>query len=493
MKNPDLSIVILCAGNGTRMHSNKPKVLHTLAGKTLIERVVETAASLEPQKIILVHNPEHRPQLEPLLTQHNITWVAQTERRGTGHAVLQALPHLITKQSLVLYGDVPLLPQTLLETLQVKSKEHFGMITAHTKTPFGFGRIIRNNHQDIIRIVEEKDADEATKLIEEINTGIMLFPTSFLEESLPKLEPKNAQGEYYLTDCVALWQEKATPVKSVSAPCFWHIQGVNTQAELVHLERTWMLHRAEQLLLKGVRIADPTRFDYYGHLEHQKDLSIAPNVSLEGHCTIGENTSIGSECVLKNVHIGNNVTLSDHCRLENVTVEDGTYIHSHSVIIQSHIGPNAHVGPFAYIRPGTTLGPSTKIGSFVETKNTQVAENAKVPHLAYVGDTKIEAEVNIGAGFVHANYHGPGQPKAYSTIKEQTQVGANCTIVGPCEVGARSTIGAGTTIRNDIEENSLFVTLGKPVEKKSWKAEKKHISPIQTSQEKEKSPQSTFS
>lgn len=468
MNNSDLSIVILCAGNGTRMRSKKPKVLHTLAGKTLIERVVETASLLEPKKIILVHNPEHQTQLEDLLQSYPITWVAQTERRGTGHAVLQALPYIETNQSLVLYGDVPLLPQKLLTTLQEHTATQFGMITAQTPTPHGFGRIIRDEKHNIIRIVEEKDADASTKLIEEINTGIMLFPTQFLQESLPKLEPKNAQGEYYLTDCVALWQEKSIPVKSVSATCFWHIQGVNTQAELVHLERTWMRYQAEKLLEQGVRITDPERFDIHGNLICENDISISPNVYIKDHCEIGENSSIGNNCSLNRVKIGKNVVIGNFCELENVHIEDNAKIDSFSKLENTLVGQHAKVGPYAYVRPGTKIGNHAKLGAFVEAKNSELEYGSKVAHLSYVGDCKIGENSNIGAGFVHANYHGPHREKSTSSIGKNAFIGANCTIVSPITIGEDSTVGAGTTVRKNVADNAMHVTLGKEVTKENW-------------------------
>ena len=488
----DLTVVILAAGNGTRMHSQVPKVLHQLAGQTFLGRVITTANNLQPEKIIVVCNPEHQETLATLPEAKNITWAPQKERRGTGHAAQMALPFVDTKNCLVLYGDVPLIPESLLKKLLNHANESFGMITASTPKPHGFGRIIRNEAHDIMRIIEQADASPEEQKIEEINTGIMVFPTDFLRHALPELKPQNAQGEYYLTDCVALWKNtQSTPVHSVTAEEFWHIQGVNTKKQLIDLERIWMQYQADRLLEEGVLIRDPVRFDCSGSLTCGQDVVIEPNVSIQGPCTlgnncvieagvklsgncvIGDNTIIHANSIITNSTTGSQCSIGAHCILVDTKLDNQVTINNHSQLESSFVDSHARVGPYAYARPGTTIGESAKFGSFVEAKNTQIKPGASVAHFAYVGDCQIGEKTNIGAFIVHCNYHGPGKPKAYSSIGDHAFIGAGTQIVGPAELGNGCIIGAGSTVRGNVDDNELYVDKKSPIRKEDWSDSKK--------------------
>lgn len=488
----DLSIVILAAGNGTRMHSQTPKVLHQLAGQTFLGRVITTASKLEPQKIVVVCNPEHQETLASLPEAKNIIWAPQHERKGTGHAVQMALPFVDTKNCLVLYGDVPLIPESLLNHLLDHANNSFAMITASTPNPQGFGRIIRNESGAITSIVEQADASPEEQKIEEINTGIMVFPTDFLRHSLPSLRAQNAQGELYLTDCVALWQNsQEAPVRSVTAEAFWHIQGVNTKRQLVDLERTWMQHQANTYLDEGVLIRDPARFDCSGNLSCGQDVVIEPNVTIHGHCVfgnncvvkagvqllgtcvIGDNTVIHANSILTDSTIGAHCSIGAHSTLVDTQLGSQVTIHNHSELQSSFVDSHARVGPYAYARPGTTIGESAKFGSFVEAKNTQIKPGASVAHFAYVGDCQIGEKTNIGAFTVHCNYHGAGKPKAYSSIGDHAFIGAGTQIVGPAELGNGCIIGAGSTVRGNVDDDELYVDKKSPIRKENWGDSKK--------------------
>ena len=449
----DVTVIILAAGDGTRMRSSTPKVLHKIGGQTLLQRVLHKAKQLAVKDILLVHNPKHHTSLAAAIDPSMVTWIRQEQALGTGHAVLQALGKVRTKRCLILYGDVPLVPIQLLESLLDKATTGLGMITASTDQPDGFGRIIRNDKQQIQAIIEQKDACQKVAAIQEINTGMMCIPTTFLETFLPQLQAKNAQGEYYLTDCVAQWQQtQPEAIVSVQAETFWHVQGINSVHDLVQLERIWMRHRAHELIRSGVCIRDPNRFELYGDLHCGKDVVIEPNCQFYGTCVIGDNCNIASHSSLHNVHLEDNVCIKSHCVLEDTKIKSG-----------------ARVGPFAYTRPHTQVGTNAKLGSFVETKNTQIGDEASVAHFAYVGDTEIGRRANVGAMFVNANFHGHSQPKSTARIGEGAAIGAQVVLVGNISIGEFASIGAGSTIRGNTKAYSLTVTKGQTVVKEQWR------------------------
>lgn len=446
-----LSIIILAAGKGTRMKSATTKVMHKLAGRALLEHVIDTAASLTPDSMAVVSG-NGAEQLMPLLDARSIPSAMQHEQLGTGHAVMQAVSVFENSdQVLVLYGDVPLTQLSTLEALINSGDQNsLRVLTTELSDPTGYGRIVRNDAGQVICITEQKDADNKTLAIREVNSGIMVLPSKWLTESLDKLSNNNAQGEYYLTDMVALAVEDGLAINTVCCDDNAEVAGVNTRQQLAELERHFQALQANSLMANGVTLADPTRLDIRGNLQTGTDVIIDVNVIFEGNVTLADNVEIGANCIIKDSEIG-----------------DGTVILPNSMIDSSKVAANVNIGPFARLRPGTVLSDNAKIGNFVETKNANIGEGSKVNHLSYIGDTDMGKDVNIGAGTITCNYDGANKHR--TIIGDNAFIGSDSQLVAPVTVEPGATVGAGTTLRKDAPSESL--TLTKSVQKTvvSWK------------------------
>jgi len=451
----DLNIVILAAGKGTRMRSKMAKVLHKLAGKELLAHVVETARSLSPDKIIIVYGHDGET-VRNILDAPDLNWILQENQLGTGHAVKEALPAIENdSQVLVLYGDVPLISKaTLEELIRTKEGKELGLLTADLDDSSGYGRILRNSNNDIIGIVEEKDANEGEKRIKEINTGIMLLDSSALSKWIKELKNDNAQGEYYLTDCVRLAANDENNVAGVKCAQIHEITGVNNRIQLAELERVFQRNYANDLMLSGTTLSDPERIDIRGHLVAEPDCEIDINCVFEGQVKLG-----------KQVKIGPNVVIS------NSTLGDGSVVLANSVIENAQIGNEVTIGPFARIRPDTMLADKVKVGNFVEIKKANIGLGSKVNHLSYIGDTKMGSGVNIGAGTITCNYDGAF--KHQTIIGDNAFIGSDTQLVAPVKVGEGATIGAGSTITKDTPANKLSLSRSKQVTINGWERPKK--------------------
>lgn len=450
-----LSIVILAAGKGSRMKSAMPKIMHKLAGTTLLEHVIGTARSLSPKSLAVVCG-NGADQVLPLLAEKNVASVMQDQQLGTGHAVMQAESHFAdAEQVLVLYGDVPLTQQSTLDALvNCGGVNSLRILTTQLADPTGYGRIVRDDAGNVICITEQKDADQKTLAIKEVNSGIMVLPAKWLSESLSKLGNNNAQGEYYLTDMVALAVEDGLKINTVCCDDNAEVAGVNTRQQLAELERHYQKLLANELMVRGVTLADPARLDIRGTVKAGTDITIDVNVILEGDVIIEDNVEIGANCIIKDSVIGK-----------------GAIILANSMIDSSQVGENVNIGPFARLRPGTVLADNAKIGNFVETKNANIGQGSKVNHLSYIGDTDMGKNVNIGAGTITCNYDGANKHR--TTIGDNVFIGSDSQLVAPITVEAGATIGAGTTLRKNAPESAL--TLTKSVQKtvEGWQRPKK--------------------
>ncbi len=450
-----LEVVVLAAGQGTRMKSDLPKVLHQLAGKPLLSHVVETAVMMDAEAIHVVvgHGGE---QVEASLQQHPVNWITQEQQLGTGHAVAQALPAIDTKSMvLILYGDVPLTPITTLNRLLEKlDSNSIGLLTVQLRDPAGYGRILRDEQGLVQAIVEEKDATTEQRAFKEGNTGIIAVSCEKLKDWLPKLSSNNAQGEYYLTDIVAMAVSEGMRVEAEVVTIEQEVQGVNSRRQLAELERWHQLKQAEKLMDQGVTLADPARLDIRGEVTVAQDIFIDANVLLEGKVSIGNRVKIGPNVVIKNAQIGSGVT-----------------IHANTVIEDAQIEDNCDIGPFARLRPQTHLAQGAKIGNFVEIKKSYIGVGSKVNHLSYVGDAEIGKQVNVGAGTITCNYDGANKFK--TKIQDGVFVGSNTALVAPITVGENATIGAGSTLSKDVAADTLVVARGKPKVVEGWQRPKK--------------------
>lgn len=436
-----LHIIVLAAGIGKRMHSSLPKVLHPIGGTPMLTHVVKIANSLNPAKIHVVIGHE-RQQVRETLHHLSVNWVEQSEQLGTGHAVLQALPHIPNDATvLILYGDVPLIRQSTLTPLvqACVGQNNLGILTISLENPYGLGRILRQTTGAIQCIVEEKDATEAQKQIKEIYPGICCVSASHLKNWLPKLTQKNAQKEYYFTDIISFAAADRLPIVSLNVNDPLEIQGVNDRLQLQTVERGYQARIAHQLMAASVTLADANRIDVRGEIHCGQDVFIDVNTVFHGVVTLGDNSIISPNCVLKNVQIGKNCI-----------------IHANTVIEDSVIGDDCEIGPFARVRPGTRLSTQCKIGNFVETKNAVFGIHTKASHLSYLGDVTIGSKVNIGAGTITCNYDGAN--KHHTIIEDEVHIGSDTQLIAPVTIGKQATIGAGSTIRRNVPAGELTLT-----------------------------------
>lgn len=434
-----LSVVILAAGKGTRMYSDLPKVLHPVAGKPMVKHVIDTAKQLDAQQIHLIYG-HGADLLKARLSEEPVNWVFQAEQLGTGHAMQQAAPFFADDENIVmLYGDAPLITKATLERLiAAKPENGIALLTVELENPTGYGRIIRENGS-VVATVEQKDANEAQLKVKEVNTGVMVASGASFKKWLKNLNNNNAQGEYYITDVIAMANQEGFKVQAVQATEFMEVEGANNRLQLAALERFYQKREAEKLLLAGVTIIDPSRFDLRGTVTHGKDVQIDVNVILEGEIKLGNNVKIGAGCVLKNCEIGDNVEIKPY-----------------SVIEDSIVGAKSAIGPFSRLRPGAELAEETHIGNFVEIKKATIGKGSKVNHLTYVGDAEIGKECNIGAGVITCNYDGANKFK--TIIGDNVFVGSDSQLIAPVTIASGSTIGAGATVTKDIAENELVIS-----------------------------------
>lgn len=444
-----LHILILAAGQGKRMHSALPKVLHRIADKAMLQHVIDTARLLQPAKLVVVYG-HGGEQVRAVISEPDIVWVQQTTPLGTGDAVKCALPTISGGITLILYGDVPLISaQTLTLLLQAAKPNTIALLTDILNDPTGYGRIVRDQDGGFLSIVEHKDADETIQQIHEVNTGIAVFPTQELVGWLAQLDNNNAQQEYYLTDVFAMAVADGVRIESVQPVAHWEAQGVNNKRQLIQLERIYQQQYAYRLLDAGVTVLDPTRLDIRGELQCAEDVCIDVNVVCEGKVTLGRGVRIGANCLLKDVDI------AAGCEIAPFSHIDG-----------ASIGENSRVGPFARLRPGTVLAAGVHIGNFVEVKKSTVGMATKINHLTYIGDAHIGQKSNIGAGTVTCNYDGAN--KSTTTIGANVFVGSGCMLVSPLNIGDGATIGAGSTIRRDVPADKLTVEHGKQLTIEGW-------------------------
>jgi bifunctional UDP-N-acetylglucosamine pyrophosphorylase/glucosamine-1-phosphate N-acetyltransferase len=449
-----LEVVILAAGQGTRMKSRLPKVLHPVGGKPLLEHVIRTVQALEPTAIHVVvgHGSE---QVQDALAHYDINWVIQEQRLGTGHAVMQALPSIDRASVvLVLYGDVPLTQLSTLQQLVLQAQDGLALLTATLQNPQGYGRILRGDDGALVGVVEDKDATESQLHIREINTGLLAGPYQDFQDYLPLVDNKNQQGEFYLPDILSLAVAQGRTVASCMAISELEILGVNDRVQLNQVEREYQRRLAEQLMRQGVNIADAARLDIRGSLTCGEEVFIDVNAVFEGDVVLGNGVSIGANCVL--------------C---DVSVADGTVVHPMSHLQETIIGKNCSVGPYARLRPGTVLQEGARIGNFVETKKASIGPGSKVNHLSYIGDCEMGAEVNIGAGTITCNYDGANKHK--TEIGSGVFVGSNSTLVAPLRIEEQGFVAAGSTVTSAVGKDELAVSRSRQRNIQGWNRPRK--------------------
>lgn len=435
----ELHTVILAAGQGTRMRSRLPKVLHSLAGRPMLEHVIDTAQALGSVRTHVVYG--HRgEQVRDRLSRPQVNWVEQTEQLGTGHAVLQALPDIPDSALvLVLYGDVPLVRPETLRPLLIPASAGLAILTTTLDDPAGYGRIVRDAGGSVRHIVEQKDASAEELRIREINTGLLAAPVTRLRGWLERCSNNNAQGEYYLTDVVAMAVSDGLSVTAVTAADPLEVSGINNRAQLAGLERAWQRRQAESLMAAGVTLMDPARLDIRGELDCATDVLIDVNCVFEGRVELGEGVSIGPNCVIRDCRIG-----------------AGSTVEANSVLEQAVVAENCTVGPFARLRPGADLATGAKVGNFVEVKKAHIGPGSKINHLSYIGDAEVGSGVNIGAGTITCNYDGVSKHR--TVIEDGAFIGSDTQLVAPVTVGRNTVVGAGTTMTRDSEPDSLVVS-----------------------------------
>ena len=449
-----LSVIILAAGKGTRMQSAKPKVLQTLAGKSLLGHVLDTCHQLTVDDTIIVHGfggQQVQDHIDQQYAHLPITWVAQTEQLGTGHAVKVTLSELPKDgQSLILYGDVPLVSCQTLATLQNANTNGMSMLTLTVDNPFGLGRIKRDKDGNIEAIIEQKDANSDEQQIQEINSGIYCVDNALLHKFLPKLSNDNAQQEYYLTDIVKMAVADGITIAAIEPEHTFEIEGVNNRQQLASLERTWQGKLVADLQEAGVQFADPTRVDIRGTLSAGQDVFVDVSVVFEGDCVLGDNVYIEAGCVIKNAQIGNACHIKPYC-----------------VIDSAEVGAGVDIGPFAHLRPETVLSDNSKVGNFVEIKKSTIGDGSKVNHLSYIGDATIGTGVNVGAGVITCNYDGVN--KSQTIIEDNAFIGSNSSLVAPVKIGDTATVAAGSVITKNVDAHALAFGRARQTQKNDFK------------------------
>ena len=445
-----LSVVILAAGQGKRMYSTLPKVLHPIAGKAMLRHVVDAAKQLQPALLCIVYG-HGGEQVQGALSDVKAEWALQAQQLGTGHAVRQALPVLPTEGvTLVLFGDVPLIRvETLQAMLAVGSADKLVLLTDVIDNPKGYGRIVRDANERIVRIVEEKDASDAERHIREINTGIMLLPNKYLGGWLERLSNGNAQGEYYLTDVISMAVSDGVEVCSASPAASWETYGVNSKVQLAELERIHQLEQAKRLLEQGAMLLDPARIDIRGSLSVGRDVTIDVNCVFEGQVELADGVRIGANCVIRNARIGAQTEIAPFSHIDD-----------------AEVGAGARIGPYARLRPGAKLADDTHVGNFVEIKKSVVGLGSKINHLSYIGDADIGAGVNVGAGTITCNYDGVNKHK--TVIENDAFIGSGTMLVAPVTVEQGATIGAGSTITRHAPADKLTLERSKQVTVPGW-------------------------
>ena len=451
-----VSVVVLAAGQGKRMHSDLPKVLQPLAGRPMLAHVLAAAGALEPAAINVVYGHGGDEVKAAFVSASDLRWTLQSQQLGTGHAVMQALPSIPdTHQVLVLLGDVPLVSARTLQRLVNDSADGgIALLTAVVDDPIGYGRVIRDEHGVVARVVEEKDATDDERRVNEVNTGLMSFGPGELRRFLARLDNDNAQGEYYLTDVIALAVADGTKVQGIVIDSATEVLGINDRAQLAIAERTLQRRIAEDLMTRGVRFADPARVDVRGELTVGRDVFIDVGAVFAGKVDLGDRVQIGPYAVI-----------------EDSTLGPGTVVHAHTVMTGAESGPDCEIGPFARLRPGARFARRVKVGNFVEVKKTTIADGSKVNHLTYVGDTEIGRDANVGAGTITCNYDGANKHK--TTIGDRAFIGSGVMLVAPVSVGADATIGAGSTITKDAAPGELTLERSKQVTVPGWQRPKK--------------------
>ena len=449
-----LNVVILAAGKGTRMRSNLPKVLHPIAKKPMLQHVIDTAKQLQAEAIQLVYGFGGEV-LQQRVDEPNLNWVLQAEQKGTGHAVDQARDSIDDQDTvLVLYGDVPLIrPQTLQALLEHKPSQGLALLTVVLENPTGYGRIVREQQQ-VTGIVEQKDASAEQLLIKEVNSGILAANGKQLKQWLSRLENNNVQGEFYLTDIVAMAHAEGKPIVAYQCSDAMEVEGANNRLQLAALERAYQKRQAEQLMEAGATLLDPSRIDIRGEVSVGQDVMIDVNCVFEGQVSLGDGVQIGPNCVLK-----------------DCSIAAGSSIHANSVIEQADIGEQCAVGPFARLRPGTQLAEGAHVGNFVEIKQTQLGKGSKASHLSYLGDSEIGSGVNIGAGTITCNYDGANKFK--TSIADNVFIGSDSQLVAPVSIAKGATVGAGSTVTRDVAENELVITRSKQRHIPNWQRPQK--------------------
>jgi bifunctional UDP-N-acetylglucosamine pyrophosphorylase/glucosamine-1-phosphate N-acetyltransferase len=450
-----LEVIILAAGKGTRMYSDKPKVLHEVAGKPMLEHVLETCHELGADKLHVVYGFAG-DLLRERISDGKINWVLQEEQKGTGHAIDVAMPHVSDESTvLVLYGDVPLISsRSLRALLETAGSNAVGLMTAYLDDAGAYGRIIRDDNKNFRAIIEYQDADPDQRLINEINTGFLCAPAARLRQWVESIESDNAQGEYYLTDIFAMAVAEGVAVETCEPIDHEEILGINNRLDLASVERAYQHRRVRELMERGLSVADPSRVDIRGALRHGRDCHVDINVIFEGEVALGDRVRIGPNCVLKNVRIEDDVEIKSNC-----------------VIEESRIGELAIVGPFSRIRPQSEIAAFAHIGNFVEIKKSTIGNGSKVNHLSYIGDSEIGKDVNVGAGVITCNYDGAN--KHQTVIGDNAFIGSDCQLVAPVEVGEGATIGAGSTIVEDAPAGELTLSRSKQVTRKGWRRPQK--------------------